>query len=113
MKSLDSSKIHAPTMVGLFHIIFCFFLVMSDRFSSITFSALMTPSDVTFKSSSSVRTKVTVTRFLKLSQSLPNVEFVISLKKSWSSFDVASCRLWVFNSTYFDNHFDCWNLIAL
>ena len=45
--------------------------------------------------------------FRKISQSLPNVEFVINLKKSWSSFDDASCRVVVFKSTYSADHFDC------
>ena len=55
---------------------------------------LMQTSDVAFKSLSSVLMNYTEILFRKLLQSLPKIEFVIHLKNSGSSFDVASCRFW-------------------
>ena len=66
MNSFDSSRMVAPTKVGLFHKIGCFFLVIRERPSSIILIEDMLPSEVVFKGSSSVLTKVTVTLFLKL-----------------------------------------------
>ena len=79
MKSFESSEMLARKIVGLFHRTDCFFFVIRVKFLSPIFINEVLPLDVALKISSSVQTNETDTRFRKLSQNFPKVEFGISL----------------------------------
>ena len=68
MKSFESSKTLAPTLVGLFHRVDGFSLAIRINFSSMILINEIFPSDVAFRRSSSVLTNETDTLFRKLSR---------------------------------------------